>query len=170
MSKQNIFVGASANDKGGDAIRTAFIKCNNNFDELYASLGTGVVPAPGIGDANKLLAVNGSGTGYLLVPDAFGNAVITLADNPPGNPNENNMWYDDQSGRLFVYYQNHWVEASPPLSQWKAIPPEHAEGASGDTQGEWSADDNYYYFCTATWQGLATPIWRRIAFDNNNNW
>jgi len=170
MSLELINIGQSANDKSGDAIRLAFQKCNNNFGELYASLGTGVVPAPGAGDANKLLAVNGSGTGYQLIPDNFGNAVLTLDAMPPGSPSANNLWYDDQGGRLYVYYQNNWVEASPPLSQWKAIPPTSAQGASGDTQGEWSADENYYYFCTATWQGLGTPIWRRVAFDTNNAW
>ena len=38
MSKQTINVGNYQNDKAGDAIRTAFIKVNENFDELYATL------------------------------------------------------------------------------------------------------------------------------------
>jgi len=39
MSKQNILVGASANDKSGDTLRNAFIKVNANFTELYALTG-----------------------------------------------------------------------------------------------------------------------------------
>ena len=36
MTQQIINVGASANDGQGDPIRTAFIKCNNNFSQLYS--------------------------------------------------------------------------------------------------------------------------------------
>jgi hypothetical protein len=39
MSKQNINVGTSANDKKGDSLRAAFIKVNANFTELYTALG-----------------------------------------------------------------------------------------------------------------------------------
>jgi hypothetical protein len=38
MAKQTINVGNYQNDKAGDALRTAFIKVNDNFDELYATL------------------------------------------------------------------------------------------------------------------------------------
>lgn len=34
MAKQTINVGTSANDGTGDPLRDAFIKCNDNFDEL----------------------------------------------------------------------------------------------------------------------------------------
>ena len=36
MSQQIINVGATPNDGQGDPIRTAYIKCNDNFTELYA--------------------------------------------------------------------------------------------------------------------------------------
>ena len=36
MAQQEINVGNSPNDGQGNPIRTAFIKCNDNFDELYA--------------------------------------------------------------------------------------------------------------------------------------
>lgn len=36
MSREIINVGAAPNDGTGDPIRTSFIKCNNNFGELYA--------------------------------------------------------------------------------------------------------------------------------------
>ena len=35
MARQEINVGATANDGTGDGIRTAYIKCNDNFQELY---------------------------------------------------------------------------------------------------------------------------------------
>lgn len=39
MAKQIINIGASANDGTGDPIRNAFDKANDNFNELYFSLG-----------------------------------------------------------------------------------------------------------------------------------
>ena len=39
MAKQIINVGATANDKKGDSLRTAFQKVNANFTELYTALG-----------------------------------------------------------------------------------------------------------------------------------
>jgi hypothetical protein len=35
MAKQTINIGATANDKTGDPLRTAFGKINDNFTELY---------------------------------------------------------------------------------------------------------------------------------------
>jgi Chaperone of endosialidase len=38
MSKQTINIGSAANDGTGDPLRTAFQKCNGNFDELYVGI------------------------------------------------------------------------------------------------------------------------------------
>jgi hypothetical protein len=38
MAQENINVGAAANDGTGDPLRTAYIKTNNNFTELYNNL------------------------------------------------------------------------------------------------------------------------------------
>jgi hypothetical protein len=37
MSQQTIGIGDAANDGTGDPLRTAFMKCNNNFTELYGA-------------------------------------------------------------------------------------------------------------------------------------
>jgi len=39
MGKQTINIGTTANDGTGDALRTAFDKVNDNFDELYGVTG-----------------------------------------------------------------------------------------------------------------------------------
>lgn len=39
MAKQTINIGTTANDGTGDPIRSAFIKSNDNFTELYAGAG-----------------------------------------------------------------------------------------------------------------------------------
>ena len=40
MALQVINVGSSPNDGTGDAIRTAYIKCNDNFAEIYSRVQT----------------------------------------------------------------------------------------------------------------------------------
>jgi len=39
MTKQTINLGSSVNKGDGDPLRTAFTKINQNFDELYTTLG-----------------------------------------------------------------------------------------------------------------------------------
>jgi len=170
MTIELINLGSSANDNTGDPLRLAFTKCNNNFGELYASLGNAVVPAPVVGDANKFLAVNSSGTGYQLTQAMFGNANISVGNSPPGSPMANDLWFDDVGGRLYIYYESTWVEASPPLLNYKLTVPLTPQGAVGDTQGEWTADYHYYYYCTANFVGNGDPIWRRIAMIDDNSW
>ena len=45
----------------------------------------------------------------------FGGASIT-AITQPSNPSTGTMWYDPETGRIYVYYNNTWVDASPSLS------------------------------------------------------
>ena len=54
MAKQTIGIGSSANDGTGYAIRTAFDKSNDNFNELYNVTG------------NLTLSALGSGTSFSL--------------------------------------------------------------------------------------------------------
>lgn len=95
MAKQEINVGATANDRSGDSLRAAFQKVNDNFTELYTITGA---------DASANQLVNGThvvelgSTGVLTFPDGLalldsvlsrrleesGNAVgskLTLTDN-----------------------------------------------------------------------------------------
>lgn len=79
MSRLNINIGTTTNDRTGDPLRTAFEKVNTNFIELYNTVGA---DAP----ANKL--VNGVSEvvldegGMLTVPGtiAFQDGVITSND------------------------------------------------------------------------------------------
>lgn len=57
MTQQIIDVGNVANDGQGDPIRTAFIKTNENFSELYNIGG-----ATGIANGTSNISIAGSGT------------------------------------------------------------------------------------------------------------
>ena len=70
MSRKEINIGIEGNDGTGDSIRDSFGKVNDNFTELYSSLGlgdalsfVGLADTPGIineSDNNKVLAVDGN--------------------------------------------------------------------------------------------------------------
>lgn len=56
MAKQLINLGVQANDGTGDSLRTGAFKINQNFDELYAAIGTGIssiLPGEGVAVVNS---------------------------------------------------------------------------------------------------------------------
>lgn len=53
MALEVINVGSAPNDGTGDALRTAYTKCNNNFAELYSRLQT-TPPGTAVGSAGDL--------------------------------------------------------------------------------------------------------------------
>lgn len=70
MAKLTIGAGATANDGSGDSLRSGAQKINNNFDELYASLGDGnslKITTSGASNG-EVLAFNG----LSFVPTAVG--------------------------------------------------------------------------------------------------
>lgn len=66
MSQQVINVGTTPNDGQGDAIRTAYIKCNDNFGELFSRVQDTppIDPAGTAGDTAGMIAFD---TTYLYV-------------------------------------------------------------------------------------------------------
>ena len=72
MTQQIINIGAAANDGKGDSLRSAGIKVNANFAELYSTK----VP-DFFGNANKILSTNG--TSLFWVPSTITNAIQTTS-------------------------------------------------------------------------------------------
>jgi len=66
MAQEIINVGAAPNDGQGDPIRTAFIKCNENFTELYTS--------GNVGNANAIV----SGNSIIQIAAVNGNATVAI--------------------------------------------------------------------------------------------
>jgi hypothetical protein len=161
MAKQVINTGTAANSKNGDPLRTAFEKVNANFDELYRNL-VSYLPNPA-GLSGKFLSTNGTD---LL----WTSAVKLIQSNTPPDGDSSTLWYDRLGGRVYTWYDDAWVDASPALSDFQLIPPTSPQGAIGDIEGMWSGDFNYYYYCSDNFTGNNAPIWRRVAFDTSNNW
>jgi len=76
MTKQHINIGRSANDKGGDPLRTAFDKVNQNFDELFA---TDTLTKYQLGDDEQFVRIelDGEGvpTGGITIQSGFNTAM-----------------------------------------------------------------------------------------------
>lgn len=162
MSLQIINLGSVANDGGGDPLRTAFTKVNDNFTELYANLSS-YLPNP-TGNSGKFLTTDGTSLNWQ------NTLTYSQSATAPSNPNADTLWYDEITGRIYTWYNSNWVDASPPLADYKSTPPNNPQGAIGDVEGQWSADFNYYYYCSSSYIGNNAPIWRRVAFDSSNNW
>ena len=70
MTQQIINVGNVANDGQGDTLRTAFIKSNDNFTELYGGVSPGIINGTSnvkIGSANGNVSTTVAGTSNVMV-------------------------------------------------------------------------------------------------------
>lgn len=74
MAKQIVNVGSAPNSLDGDALRNAFIKLNNNVDELYNY--NAAIPVTVVELASEML-VNGAHQGITVVYDPV-NLVVNL--------------------------------------------------------------------------------------------
>jgi len=82
MAKQTINIGAAANDKSGDPLRTAFSKTNSNFNELYALVGGTVAELTEIAqDYAAPLLNHASHTGITFSYDDANNKLIASVTN-----------------------------------------------------------------------------------------
>ena len=59
MAKQVIGIGSAPNDGTGDTIRDGGDKANDNFDEIYALLGTGTVLTTGLSATSSVVTLAG---------------------------------------------------------------------------------------------------------------
>lgn len=77
MTKQIVNIGTTANDKTGDPLRTAFIKINENFDEVFEGIEAAVQP-----DDLSQVAMTGDYSDLLNLPTLFDGDYASL-DNIP---------------------------------------------------------------------------------------
>ena len=93
MARQTINVGATANDGTGDGLRTAYIKCNDNFKELFDSTVTPTEIINGTSNiavadsANVTISIAGSSnvTTFGLQETTIGGNVTIATDLNIGN-------------------------------------------------------------------------------------
>jgi hypothetical protein len=78
----------------------------------YAATGT-AVSGFALGTAGQALTVNSGATGLQWVTPAK----VTISDTAPSSPAASNLWWESDSGILYIYYNDgttsQWVQASP---------------------------------------------------------
>ena len=155
MAKKTINTGTSANSRNGDSIRTAFGKVNDNFTELYANLST-YLPSP-TGNSGKFLSTNGTTLIWSNAPSGPTEPLpISAGTTPPSTHPVGTLWYDEVGGRLYVYFDSNWVDASPRGTGVAISVPSGTQAANATgTTGQISYDTNYIYIC------VATNTWKR---------
>ena len=112
MVKQIINIGSGEETGDGESIRVAFDKINKNFDELY----DGELSQDFVAD----MFTDGTHTGITVNYNDNNNTVNLTAleqtssgPTPPADPAANSLWYNTTDGRLYVYYEGDWIDASP---------------------------------------------------------
>ena len=143
MTIYYINTGSSANRGDGDTLRTAFNKINANFQLIEGNLqssiplatgqdglflssnGTDIVWAslPTVNSlTNGLYNVTLSSSGTLNIStggsitiggQSLSTARLLVGATAPLTPVTGDLWYDDVSGRTYVWYDTSWVDAAP---------------------------------------------------------
>jgi hypothetical protein len=77
--------GTSPNNGDGDSLRVSFDKINQNFKEVITAINTSTA----------------------------GPANIVVGYAPPADPILGTLWFDSVKGRLYIWYDNFWVDPNP---------------------------------------------------------
>ena len=80
-----INIGATANDRNGDPLRTAFTKINDAIDRIDSNFS-----------------------------ELYNAATLVVSSTAPDTPIVGSLWYDTISGTLYIYYDSNWVDSNPP--------------------------------------------------------
>lgn len=132
------------------------------------------------GNSGKFLSNNGTGT---LSWENIEQHNVTSSATVPLNPANQDLWYDTAGGRMYIYFDNTWVDTNPEtlpnLSAYAltsdlptdisdltdntnllsgngfsvVTAPTHSYGQAGDTIGDIAFNSSHFYYCTATFTG-----------------
>ncbi len=84
MTKQTLDIGTNANDGTGDTLRSGGQKINDNFSELYLTLGGNSIASNGINASYATQIMTGNGTvndsDTLILFNSTGTIAATLSD------------------------------------------------------------------------------------------
>lgn len=52
-----------------------------------------------------------------LYSGGLNGASITTSITPPSNPITGALWYDEAGGRLYIFFDNAWIDANPAVAE-----------------------------------------------------
>ena len=133
MTKQTLDIGTNANDGTGDTLRSGGQKINDNFSELYLTLGGNSIASNGINAAYATHEMNGNGTvndsDTLILFNSTGTIAATLSDGT--STGEYKIFLNINSAVATVTPSNFGNGTNFALSQY------------GSTQAVWAGSDWY---------------------------
>ena len=91
-------------------LSAATLNLTNSLEYAYG--GTGLTT---LGTAGQVLTVNAGATA-LEWADGGSGAATVISATPPSSPEEGMTWFDNETGKLFIYDGTFWVEASNNLN------------------------------------------------------
>ena len=94
MAKKLINVGTATNSKNGDTVRTAFIKVNDNFDEVYADIAAT--------NATVAQLSTTTGPGNVVKRYEFANSLEWIVNHGMNTRNFVETLTDNQGNRFFA--------------------------------------------------------------------
>ena len=90
----------------GSNVKLRLTDSGSTNDDILVTAGTNI----------SISAVSAAGFTINSTP----GATVTTSDSAPGSPNDGDLWWKSDEGRLKVYYQDadssQWIDASPPLA------------------------------------------------------
>ena len=129
------------------------------------------VTVSGSATATSFIKTGGTSSQYLMADGSVttsaggGGANVTISDTiPAGTPTAGDLWWESDSGRLKIYYQDvdssQWIDANPPLApalSSNAPATASSTGSAGDIR----YDSGYVYICVATntWKRASLTTW-----------
>ena len=119
------------------------------------------------GTNGQVLTSDGAGNvTWSTVSGGGGNTSVTISDTAPGGASAGDLWWESDTGRLKIYYQDtdtiQWVDTNPALRQDRiASTGAPATASSTGTPGDIRYDSSYVYICIAnnTWKRAALATW-----------
>lgn len=89
-----------------------------------------------------------------------GNANISVSDTAPVSPSANDLWYESDTGKLFIRYDSFWVEVSSTGAT--------GESAQREARSDWQ-DPYSYIGIAAKGSSESTNVWKitRITVGTN---
>ena len=119
------------------------------------------------GTSGQVLTSDGAGNvTWSTVSGGGGNTSVTISDTAPGGASAGDLWWESDTGRLKIYYQDtdtiQWVDTNPALRQDRiASTGAPATASSTGTPGDIRYDSSYVYICIAnnTWKRAALATW-----------
>lgn len=73
-----------------------------------------------LSDVNTSSVTNGQvlsySSGTWIPANAGGSSSISTSDTSPSSPSTGTLWFNTNTGRMYVYYDSYWIESGSPVT------------------------------------------------------